>query len=197
MKRMRKLGVFLTTALIYAVVAPQVMADQLPRALEGMDLASTQCITESEAMDIRGEAWSPNGFPSGQCTWYVDGRVNLDGWKLKFSKASNAYTWWDNVKNANQGQQGLHGDIMVFKKASWNSNYGHVAYVESSTPGKQWSVSHANVSSSFGTLDKTWTKKSGYNVYDTTFKKVSGSNDVTRVGGSSTHYAYYGFLYKK
>lgn len=165
-------------------------ATQLPLNL---DQADAYLISDADAENIRGEAWSRNGFPKGQCTWYVDGRVKeAKNWTLKFSRTSgrDGWTWWDLVTNAGKGQLGLAGDIMVLNK--WRSNpYGHVAYVESSTSGSSWNVTHANWAS--GSAVRTI---EGYKVYKATFKKSSSSGYV-KISGGSTNYPLRGFLYKK
>jgi predicted acetyltransferase len=172
-----------------------------------MDLTPDQFLTETETINIRGEAWSPNGFPAGQCTWYADGRYKewSGGWQLKFSRKSNgegnAYKWWDNVigftkgkntANVVQGQEGHVGDIMVINKwkqrnGTWS--VGHVAFVEKMlTKSRKWEITHANWSS-----DKyTGRKIEGYKIYQATVKK-SGNNVV--IGGSSVPLR--GFLYRK
>lgn len=98
--------------------------------------------------------WSPNGFSSPYCTWYVDGRVSKDGWPLEFSKRGNAIDWWTQVKNAKKkdSNSGNKGDIMVL---SGPLSYGHVAYVTSSgtypkTGTRAWTVRHANWGDSNG-----------------------------------------------
>jgi surface antigen len=159
-----------------------------PIANEGDVIA----ITDTDAAGIHGSAWSPNNFPKGQCTWYVDGKVKeSSGWILKFSQSSgrDAYKWWDMVTNANKGQSGYKGDIMVFNKWSGNS-YGHVAFVESSTPGSKWNITHANwkTGSSVRTIEN-------YPIYAATF--VKGNSGYVKLSGGSAQYPLRGFLYKK
>ena len=185
-------GVILVTcSFALGITSTLVYASELPSVLAGINIDAVREITDEEAQTIKGEAWSPNGFPKGQCTWYVDGRVYKDGWKLKFTQSygRNAYKWWDMVTNANKGQLGLHGDILVLNK--WGSNpYGHVAYVESSTSGKKWNVTQANWKSG-----NPLKYIEGYPIYTGSFKKVA-TGKVNFNGGSST-YPLRGFLYKK
>jgi surface antigen len=176
---------------IFCALVGAAGASEVPKAFEGVDLSDVQRVNDTEADQIRGSAWSPNGFPKGQCTWYVDGRTKeYSGWILKFSQnyGRDAYKWWDMVTNAKKGQLGYRGDVMVFNK--WTGNpYGHVAFVESSTPGSTWNVSHAN-----------WTTGSpvryieGYPIYNATFAK--SSTGYVKRSGSSSVYPVRGFLYK-
>jgi hypothetical protein len=183
-----------------SIVSSQMLAEDLPRALANVDLGSAECITDTEAMNIRGEAWSPNGFPGGQCTWYADGRwKEYYGVKLNFSITSgrDAWKWWDIVTNTGKGNANFTGnyagEIMVLNK--WTGNpYGHVAFVESSkanaSGGTQWYVTHANWSNS----DAKVRTIEGYRITAKTFYRVSSSRVNT---GGSAQYPLRGFLYKK
>jgi hypothetical protein len=164
-------------------------------------------------MDIRGEHWSPNGFPVGQCTWYVDGRVKqyFSGWKLNFSSSSgrDAYKWWTMVTNMHQGNArftgSYKGEVMVLNQ--WTGNpYGHVAFVESSSAdsngGKYWTVTHANFKTGspvkYMNVEGSvrYTSASGYYpIYKGTFYRVSGSYSQVSLGGTAK-YPLRGFLYK-
>jgi surface antigen len=147
-------------------------------------------VSDEDASLIRGSAWSPNNLPKGECTWYVDGRAKETGWNLKFSANYGRYAnyWWTMVTNAKQGQLGYSGDIMVLN--SWKGNsYGHVAFVESSTPGSSWNVTHANWKT--GKPTNTIEKQS---IYKATFVK-SGSS--VQLSGTGSKYPLLGFLYKK
>ncbi len=177
-------GMIVSLCLVIFLIIPQSYARQIPGALAGLEPIALQEVTDEEAAAVRGEAWSPNGLPAGQCTWYVDGKVYKDGWRLKFSQnyGRHAYKWWDLVTNANKGQLGLHGDIMVLNK--WDGNqYGHVAYVESSTPGQKWDVSHANWYGNYKTQN---IDGKNYKIYYGTYKKVS-EGKVNYNGGSSKY----------
>ena len=197
--KLRNWIVLSTLIFCWAVVASQVMAADIPGALANVELVSAERITDSEAMNIRGEKWSPNGFPGGQCTWYADGRwKEYYGFKLNFTKASDGWTWWTNVTNANQGNAkftgNYSGEIILNK---WTNNpYGHVAFVESSQAdkngGKQWYVSQANWSKS----DPAVRTIEGYRITGKTFYRDTNSYSSVNVGGSS-HYPLLGFLYRK
>jgi surface antigen len=182
--------VILVAVLCCGITAGQAGANEIPKALAGVDLASAQCITDSEATNVRGlytppNSKSPNGFSVGYCTWYVDWRAYQQlNWKLKFSVSSgrDAWRWWDIVTNAGRGQEGHVNDIMVF--GAWTGNpYGHVAWVENMiTKGSKWQVEHAN-----------WR---GFNIISKeTFQRVNSSS-VQLSGGKQT-YPLRGFLYKK
>lgn len=84
-----------------------------------------------------------NPFSSGQCTWYVMGRVNeTTGRTLSFSKSSgrDAKNWYDMVTGLNKGSTPRSGAIAV-----WGGGpFGHVAYVES-VNGDQVTFSQANI----------------------------------------------------
>ncbi|MGH7776668.1 MAG: CHAP domain-containing protein [Candidatus Dormibacterales bacterium] len=79
--------------------------------------------------------YSSSKFPYGYCTWYVNSRRPVpwsgDAWTW-FSEAQ-AYGW-------KTGQTPRVGAIMV----TWESGWGHVAYVESVHPGGSWTVSEMN-----------------------------------------------------
>ena len=159
---------------------------------EAWMLDSPELSSARAAASAASCSWSPNNFPVGQCTWYTDGRVYQNGWRLQFTQSygRDAYKWWDMVTNANKGQLGYPGDIMVFSKSS-NLPYGHVAYVESTiVAGKKWNVLHVNWAR--GTVIGT---KCGYNIRRVTVEKMSTGK--VRVGGSSTTYPLSGFLYRK
>ncbi len=77
--------------------------------------------------------WSPNGFQTGQDTWFVDGMVNHgpDKWLLNFSQTAgrDAYLWPSLITNAISSpyQSSTHDCIVVFGKCAALPN-GHVAY---------------------------------------------------------------------
>ena len=182
----------------FLLLPRQGLADLLPRAVSGLDLTDDQFVSAEEAENIRGEAnksWSPHGFPKGQCTWYVDGRAAQKGWNLKFKKASNAYTWYDNVTNAKKNSStGKTGDIMVLNK--WNNTvgkYGHVLYVEKAiNKENKWTVTHAN-----------WGTTSGASIYKYIEGKPIYISTVTETSkqrvnfGTRSTYPLRGFLHKK
>jgi len=180
----------------FLLLPRQGLADLLPRAVSGLDLTDDQFVSAEEAENIRGEAnksWSPHGFPKGECTWYVDGRAAQKGWNLKFKKASNAYTWYDNVTNAKKNSStGKTGDIMVLNK--WSGNpYGHVLYVENAiNKDNKWTVSHAKWSTSWG--GSKYKTIDGVQIYKSTVTETSKQ----RVNfGTRSTYPLRGFLHKK
>lgn len=81
--------------------------------------------------------YSNNTFPYGYCTWYVATRRHVY-W------SGNASDWWPNARAANpprpEGQKPEVGAIMV----TWESSYGHVAYVEQVNSDGSWVVSEMN-----------------------------------------------------
>lgn len=74
-------------------------------------------------------------FPYGYCTWYVASRRSVpwtgDAWQ--WYGEAQAYGW-------KTGQTPRVGAIMV----TWESGWGHVAYVESVHPNGSWTVSEMN-----------------------------------------------------
>jgi surface antigen len=98
-----------------------------------------------------------NRFTYGNCTWYVYNRRQVpwlgDAWQW-FGQAQN-YGW-------KTGQTPRPGAIMV----TWESSFGHVAYVESVGPGAAWTVSEMNFRA-FATVDT---------------RTISGPNAVPLIG---------------
>jgi surface antigen len=77
-----------------------------------------------------------NRFAFGYCTWYVFNRVPYIPW------LGNAWEWFGQAQ-ANgwpTGQSPKPGSIMV----TWESGFGHVAYVESVNGDGSWNVSEMN-----------------------------------------------------
>lgn len=141
---------------------------------------------------ITAFAWSgsPNTFPSGQCTWYADGRAYETGWRLKFSVNSgrDARLWPNVLLNGACAVGPQAGTIMVLD--GWSANpYGHVAYIESVQAGGKWTVTHANWGT--GTVDRYI---SGYPIRKTQFEFVPGSSTKVRVVGGSTSYPLREFI---
>lgn len=79
--------------------------------------------------------YTNNTFPYGYCTWYVATRRHVY-W------SGNASDWWPNARAAGrpEGQKPEVGAIMV----TWESSYGHVAYVEQVNSDGSWVVSEMN-----------------------------------------------------
>jgi len=204
---MKRLGLSILGILFLCGLAFQAGASELPAALEGINLSSAHCISDAEAMNIRGEAWSPNGFSRGQCTWYVDGRYKewSKGWTIHFSKNSgrDAYNWYslvDGFTNGSKkakvgkGQEGHAGDIMVInrwkdKDGRYRSGaYGHVAFVEQMLKkSNQWKISHAHWATGSATRNIE-----GKKIYQAIVSK-SGSN--VAIGGAKVPLR--GFIYRK
>ena len=86
-----------------------------------------------------------NRFAYGYCTWYVFNRVPYIPW------LGNAWEWYGNAQSYGwpTGQSPRAGAIMV----TWESGWGHVAYVESVNGDGSWSVSEMNF--------KGWNQTSG------------------------------------
>jgi surface antigen len=76
-----------------------------------------------------------NRFPYGYCTWYVYNRRAVP-W------LGNAWQWFAQAQAAGwaTGQTPKPGAIMV----TWESGFGHVAYVESVSGAGSWTVSEMN-----------------------------------------------------
>lgn len=191
--------VFLSAVLICAV-ADVSGASVVPDSLQGLDVSRLEHIDDSVADEIRGEAWSPNGFPRGQCTWYADGRwKERHGFKLKFSISSgrDAWKWYDIVTNVGKGTayytHDYAGEIMVLNRWSGN-NYGHNSFVESSvadsTGGRKWNVTHVN----WNKNDPSSRSIEGVRVTKKTFYRVNYNTVST---GGTARYPLRGFLYKK
>lgn len=83
-------------------------------------------------------------FPYGQCTWYVASRRPIP-W------SGNAGDWFAAAQNLGwpTGMTPQPGAIMV----TWESWYGHVAYVESVNPDGSWVVSEMNYAG-WGMVDR-------------------------------------------
>lgn len=75
------------------------------------------------------------GFPWGYCTYYVATRRPIP-WR------GNAWEWWPNARAMGyaEGSTPRPGAVMV----TWESGYGHVAYVEQVNPDGSWRVSEMN-----------------------------------------------------
>lgn len=91
-----------------------------------------------------------NNFPYGYCTWYVASRRNV-AW------SGDAWQWYGNAVAAGYavGSQPVPGSIMV----TWESGWGHVAYVES-VNGNSFTVSEMNVNGWGITSSRTVTTSS-------------------------------------
>lgn len=76
----------------------------------------------------------PNHFPYGWCTWWV-------AQKRYVPWSGNAWQWYGNAQayGRPEGQAPVPGAVMV----TWESGYGHVAYVESAS-GNTFTVSEMN-----------------------------------------------------
>lgn len=76
----------------------------------------------------------PNHFPYGWCTWWV-------AQKRYVPWSGNAWQWYGNAQayGRSVGRTPVPGSIMV----TWESGYGHVAYVES-VSGGSFTVSEMN-----------------------------------------------------
>ena len=156
---------------------------------------------------------SPNGFSNSQCTGYVDNKTSDLGWKLKFSSSrGDAYKWYKKgyIKNANRGNIGKPGDIMVFdngndsnKKDYSKGHHGHIAFVISSGTWKgqrAWTVRQTNWGTGFGQwVVPDETRRYGSTVTQCTFVeykkkwlKIQSGNSLGKTG-----YPLLGFLYRK
>ena len=85
-----------------------------------------------------------NRFPWGWCTWYVASRRNVT-WQ------GDAYQWYGNAQAQGYpvGSTPQAGAIMV----TWESGWGHVAYVEAVYGDGSWLVSEMNYAG-FGETDQ-------------------------------------------
>jgi N-acetylmuramoyl-L-alanine amidase len=136
--------------------------DPLPAGLElvvpagrGPDLAPV-AQSSRPAAGFRGRgytllgpgAWVPtvagNRFAFGNCTYYVYNRRPVP-WN------GDAWAWYGNAQAMGfpTGRAPRAGSIMV----TWESGYGHVAYVESANPDGSWVVSEMNWVA-FNTVDR-------------------------------------------
>ncbi len=159
-----------------------------------------------------GCSWSPNGFSQPQCTWYVDGKTNSKGWKLKFSGSKgDAYKWYSKnyITNAVPSTSGYSGNIMVFSNGNDSKgndyskgHHGHVAYIISSgkwNGQRAWTVRHANWGTGFGQWIVSDEKPCGATITQCTFVEYKSGWVKIRSGNSlgATGYPLLGFLYKK
>jgi surface antigen len=85
-----------------------------------------------------------NHFAFGNCTYYVYDRRQVP-WQ------GDAWAWYGNAQAMGYatGRTPRAGSIMV----TWESGYGHVAYVESANPDGSWVVSEMNWVA-FNTVDR-------------------------------------------
>ncbi|HEV2966879.1 MAG TPA: CHAP domain-containing protein [Candidatus Dormibacteraeota bacterium] len=136
--------------------------DPLPAGLElvvpagrGPDLApATQ--SSRPAAEFRGRGYTllgpgpivpvaaGNRFAFGNCTYYVYNRRQIP-WQ------GDAWAWYGNAQAMGfaTGRTPRPGSIMV----TWESGYGHVAYVESVNPDGSWVVAEMNWVA-FNTVDR-------------------------------------------
>jgi surface antigen len=77
-----------------------------------------------------------NRFAPGYCTWYVFNLVPYIPW------LGNAWEWFGQAQAYGwpTGQAPRAGAIMV----TWESGFGHVAYVQSASGDGSWTVSEMN-----------------------------------------------------
>jgi len=90
-------------------------------------------------------------FPYGYCTWYVATRRTVT-W------SGNAWQWYGNARAQGYavGATPKAGAIMV----TWESGWGHVAYVEAVYPDGSWMVSEMNFRG-WGVIDQRTIKPGG------------------------------------
>ena len=76
-----------------------------------------------------------NHFAYGYCTWYVATRRNIPWF-------GNAIDWWPNARSYGyaEGHVPVVGAVMVTRE----SQFGHVAYVDSVGSDGSWTVSEMN-----------------------------------------------------
>jgi len=67
---------------------------------------------------------------NGQCTWYAFGRAHEKTGKTITSR-THAKEWYIQETVHPKGTSVQANSVVVWKAASWNGQYGHVAYVES------------------------------------------------------------------
>jgi len=151
---------------------------------------------------LSGSSIQSNPLPTGECTWYVDGKTDGNGWDLIFSKNSgrDAYKWYTQnlITNASQGTIGNPGDIMVLNQGNFSS-VGHVAFVIDNGlwNGKRaWTVRHANWSGTFGQTSVETV--CGETIKQCTFVEDTPGNVKIQNGESlgATAYPLLGFLYQ-
>jgi LysM repeat protein len=85
-----------------------------------------------------------NGFPFGQCTWYVASRRDVT-W------GGNAGSWWWNAAGRRpEGHVPVMGAIVVFR-GGWT---GHVGYVEQANTDGSFVISEMNYGWGWGRVDR-------------------------------------------
>lgn len=105
-------------------------------------------VSHKAAIPVRAGAplgtYTNNRFPWGWCTWYVATRRDVT-W------LGDAYQWYGNAQAQGYpvGPTPQAGSIMV----TWESGWGHVAYVEAVYADGSWLVSEMNYSG-FGVTDQ-------------------------------------------
>ena len=127
------------------VVIPGGRGPDFERAAAPLRLSPSYSSTTSargSGYTVGGSSGSPvtaavgNRFAYGYCTWYVFNRVPYIPW------LGDAWQWFGAAQSNGwpTGQSPRPGSIMV----TWESSWGHVAYVESVNGDGSWTVSEMN-----------------------------------------------------
>lgn len=119
-----------------------------PQPTQSYDNSSSSAASGSSSGPVYGYSYSsggswPDPFPWGECTWWV-AHLRYVPW------TGNAWQWYWNAQAYGYpvGQYPEPGAIMV----TWESAYGHVAYVVAVYPDGSWLVSEMNYYG-FGIVD--------------------------------------------
>jgi surface antigen len=121
-------------ATIYVEATPSPAATAAPNRVTLV----TRPVPRPTARAVRPAAGGANGFTYGYCTWWVAHRRSIP-WR------GNAVQWWWNARAFGfaEGATPQPGAVMVMG-ISGTSPEGHVAYVESVSPGGSFVVSEMN-----------------------------------------------------
>lgn len=110
---------------------------EIPEAPKPVPAPTTQYASNSYSspgISYVASSSGPNHFPYGWCTWWV-------AQKRYVPWSGNAWQWYGNAQayGRSVGRTPVAGAIMV----TWESGYGHVAYVESAS-GNNFTISEMN-----------------------------------------------------
>jgi len=117
------------------VVVPDGEIPEAPRRqVPASDDRSSYRSSSSSAISYVKLSYGPNHFSWGYCTWWV-------AQKRYVPWSGNAWQWYGNAQayGRSVGRTPVPGAIMV----TWESGYGHVAYVESAS-GNTFTISEMN-----------------------------------------------------
>lgn len=148
-----------------------------------LDLGTGRPLAGTPSREFVGQSvyWpSPNKFPAGQCTEFVDIAADAFGRRLKFRKKGgrDAVHWPSLLTSALACvNQPVKNSIVVFGPKNTPGGAGHVAWVEKVHSRTSFTVLHSN----FGGTPVGWLNN--HPIQRTTFERVKGGY-YQAVGGT-------------